>query len=46
MVSFDAEEPTSVIISYVGKGGGILSAKWAGVDRLPTPKSVVKVLSK
>ncbi len=46
MVSFDAGEPTSVIVSYVGKGGGILSAKWAGVERLPTPKSVVKVLSK
>jgi hypothetical protein len=46
MVSFDAGEPTSVIVSYVGKGGGILSAKWAGVERLPTPRSVARVLSK
>ena len=46
MVSFDAGEPSSVIVSYVGKGGGILSAKWAGVERLPTPRSVVKVLSR
>ena len=46
MVSFEAGEPTSVIVSYVGRGGGILSAKWAGVERLPTPTSVVRVLSK
>ena len=46
MVSFEAGEPTSVIVSYVGKGGGILSAKWAGVERLPTPRSVVRALSK
>ncbi|MEJ7816608.1 MAG: hypothetical protein WKF53_15670, partial [Rubrobacter sp.] len=31
MVSFEAGEPTSVIVSYVGKGGGILSMKWSGV---------------
>ena len=46
MVSFEAGEPTSVIVSYVGKGGGILSMKWSGVGRLPTPRSVVRVLSK
>jgi hypothetical protein len=46
MVSFEAREPTSVIASYVGRGGSILSAKWAGVERLPTPRSVVRVLSK
>lgn len=46
MVSFEAGEPTSVIVSYVGKGGGILSMKWSGVARLPTPRSVVRVLSK
>jgi hypothetical protein len=37
MVSFEAGEPTSVIVSYVGKGGSILSSKWSGADRLPTP---------
>jgi hypothetical protein len=46
MVSFEDEEPTSVIASYVGRGGGILSMKWAGEEHLPTPKSVVRVLSK
>jgi hypothetical protein len=46
MVSFEAGEPTSVIVSYVGRGGGILSAKWAGIERLPTPRNVVRVLSK
>ena len=46
MISFDDGEPTSVIVSYVGRGGAILSAKWAGVEHLPTPKSVVRVLSK
>ena len=45
MVSFEGEEPTSVIVSYVGRGGGILSTKWSGVERLPTPQSVVRVLS-
>ena len=43
MVSFEAGEPTSVIVSYVGKGGGILSAKWVGVERLPTLRSVARV---
>jgi poly(3-hydroxybutyrate) depolymerase len=46
MVSFEAGEPTSVIVSYVGRGGAILSMKWSGVERLPTPRSVVRVLSK
>jgi hypothetical protein len=46
MVSFEDGEPVSVTISYVGKGGGILSMKWSGVARLPTPRSVVRVLSK
>jgi poly(3-hydroxybutyrate) depolymerase len=46
MVSFEATEPTSVIVSYVGRGGAILSMKWSGVERLPTPRSVVRVLSK
>jgi hypothetical protein len=46
MVSFEAEEPTSVIVSYVGRGGAILSMKWSGTEHLPTPRSVVRVLSK
>jgi hypothetical protein len=46
MVSFEAGEPTSVIVSYVGKGGEILSTKWSGLERLPSPQSVVRVLSK
>jgi len=37
MASFEAGERTSLIVSYVGRGGGILSANWAGVERLPTP---------
>jgi hypothetical protein len=45
MVSFEAGEPTSVIVSYVGKGGSILSSKWSGAEHLPTPRSVVRVLS-
>ena len=45
MVSFEAGEPISVIVSYVGRGGAILSTKWSGVERLPTPRSVVRVLS-
>ncbi|MBA2533668.1 MAG: hypothetical protein H0V21_01500 [Rubrobacter sp.] len=44
MVSFDAGEPTSVLVSYVGKGGEILSMKWSGLERLPTPQSVVRRL--
>ena len=30
MVSFEGEKPTSVLISYVGKGGEILSRNMAG----------------
>src|SRR5215212_12233663 len=45
MVRFEAGEPTSVIVSDVGKGGSILSSKWSGAERLPTPRSVVRVLS-
>ena len=46
MVSFGEDGPTSVIISYVGGGGGLLSRGWPGVERLPTPKNVVKALSR
>jgi hypothetical protein len=46
MVSFEGTRPTSVIISYVGKGGGMLSRKWPGKERLPTPRKVVQALSK
>jgi len=46
MVSFEGDEPTSVLISYVGRGGEILSTKWPGTERLPTPRSVVRGLSK
>lgn len=45
MVNFEVGKPTSVIISYVGKGGEILSRKWAGVERLPTPQRVVRTFS-
>ena len=45
MVNFEGGKPTSVIISYVGKGGEILSRKWPGVERLPTPQMVVRALS-
>ena len=45
MVNFEGEKPTSVIISYVGKGGEILSRQWSGVERLPTPQRVVRALS-
>ena len=45
MVNFEGGKPTSVIISYVGKGGEILSRKWPGVERLPTPQKVVRALS-
>jgi hypothetical protein len=44
MVSFEAGEPTSVIVSYVGKGGEILSMKWSGVERLPAAQSVIRRL--
>jgi hypothetical protein len=46
MVSFESEKPTSVIISYVGRGGEILSRKWPGTERLPTPQSVVRALAR
>ncbi len=46
MVSFGDEEPTSLIISYVGSGGEMLSRKWPGVQRLPTPQKVVRSLSR
>lgn len=45
MVNFEQGEPTSVIISYVGKGGGILSAKWEGEARLPAPGQAIRALS-
>lgn len=45
MVSFGDDGPTSVIISYVGGGGGLLSRGWPGVERLPTPQKVVRALS-
>jgi hypothetical protein len=46
MVSFQDGEPTSVTISYVGKGGEILSRAWSGAEHLPAPRNVVRVLSK
>src|ERR687896_327348 len=46
MVSFEGEKPTSVLISYVGKGGEILSRNWSGSERLPTPESVVRAFSR
>ncbi len=46
MVSFGEEGPTSVLISYVGGGGGLLSRTWPGVERLPTPRNVVRALSR
>jgi len=45
MVNFEGGEPKSVIISYVGKGGEILSRKWPGVERLPAPQMIVRRLS-
>lgn len=45
IVNFEAAKPTSMIISYVGKGGGILSRKWPGIERLPTPQKVVRTFS-
>ena len=45
MVSFGDDGPTSVIISYVAGGGGLLSRGWPGVERLPTPQKVVRTLS-
>jgi hypothetical protein len=46
MVSFEGEKPTSVLISYVGRGGEILSRIWPGTERLPTPESVVRAFSR
>jgi hypothetical protein len=46
MVSFGEDGPTSVIISYVGGGGGLLSRGWPGVERLPTSRNVVRALSR
>jgi hypothetical protein len=46
MVNFEGEKPTSVLISYVGRGGEIFSRKWAGVERLPAPQRVVRVFLK
>ena len=45
MVNFEGGEPTSLIISYVGRGGEILSRKWPGAKRLPAPQKVVQVFS-
>jgi hypothetical protein len=41
MVSFEGGGPNSVIISYVGRGGGILSRKWPGGSACHPPKSCV-----
>jgi hypothetical protein len=46
MVSFEGDEPTSVLISYVGRGGEILSRKWPGTEHLPTPRSIVGAFSR
>jgi len=45
MVSFGDDGPTSVIISYVGGGGGLLSRGWPGLERLLTPPKVIRALS-
>lgn len=45
MVNFEGGEPSSVIISYVGKGGGILSSKWESVARLPAPRQAARALA-
>lgn len=45
MVNFMEGKPSSVIISYVGKGGGILSSKWEGAARLPAPLQAARALS-
>lgn len=45
MVNFEAGKPSSVIISYVGKGGGILSSKWEREERLPAPRQAVRALA-
>jgi hypothetical protein len=46
MVSFEGEKPTSVLVSYVGRGGEILSRKWPGTEHLPTPRSIVGAFSR
>ena len=46
MVSFEGEKPTSVLISYGGRGGEILSRTWPGTEHLPTPQSVVRAFSR
>jgi hypothetical protein len=46
MVSFEGDEPTSVLISYVGRGGEILSRKWPGTEHLPAPRSIVGAFSR
>ena len=46
MVSFEGDEPTSVLISYVGRGGEILSRKWPGTECLLTPQNVVRAFSR
>jgi hypothetical protein len=46
MVSFEAGGPNAVVVSYIGKGSEILGMKWSGLERLPTPRSVVRVLSR
>lgn len=45
MVGFREDGPTSVIISYVGGGGGLLSRGWPGVERLPIPRKASRALS-
>lgn len=45
MVNFEGGEPTSVIISYVGRGGEILSRKWPGAGHLPAPQNVVRLFT-
>jgi hypothetical protein len=44
--SFEGEKPASVLISYVGRGGEILSRNWPGTECLLTPQSVVRAFSR
>jgi hypothetical protein len=46
MVNFEGEKPTSMLISYVSRGGEILSRNWSGTERLPTPERVVRAFSR
>jgi len=46
MVNFEGDEPTSILVSYVGRGGEILSRKWPGTEHLPTPRSIVRAFSR